>query len=87
MSMRVAFNFEPSKYNYMKVRIYRADFIDGSIWAFVYNGRLYLSDTLDTARQIIKRLRVDNKDLSERGEKIMAALDPQYQPVLLEGYE
>lgn len=39
---------EPSEYRFKDVRIYRVNIVRGVLWGFIYDGYVYLSDTLDT---------------------------------------
>lgn len=48
---------EPSSYRYRKVQIYRANLIGGCVWGFVYEGFVYLCDTLATAYRSINVLK------------------------------
>lgn len=46
----------PSEYKYHGIRIYRADIYGGTVWGFIWKNRMFLADTLDTARNQINDL-------------------------------
>ena len=48
-SLLIGVLFTPSKYSRKKIRIYRADIIGGTVWAFIWNGEHQVCDTLQTA--------------------------------------
>lgn len=57
-NIRVEIEFKPSRYSRKGFRIYRAEPAGGSIWAFIFDGQVYVCDTLQAAYNLMDDLAI-----------------------------